>query len=115
MGNPFRNDYTVKRMTGGTYIKGQWTPGDREDLTISMSVQPVTGKELENMNVGRRNIGKIKCYTDEELQISKPDEDFTGDLVLFQNDLYEIIAKEPWQSGIINHYKYYAEFRRENS
>jgi hypothetical protein len=109
----FRKPYTVKRMSGGTRVEGKWIPGTYSDITVTMSVQPVIGRELESINIGRQNLGKVKCYTDDELQISEPKKDYTGDIVIFQGDWYEIIARQPWQSGLINHFKYFGEFRKK--
>jgi len=77
------------------------------------SVQPAIGKEIDSLEVGRRDLGKRKIYSSEQLKVSTEGKVFSGDVVEWQGDLYEIISEGKFQNDLINHYKYIGELRSE--
>lgn len=95
----------------GSRVKGKWTPAENAGTFIG-SVQPVTGRDLDVVQVGRQDTGKIKVYANESLNVSKEDSNTPGDLIVWEGSKWEIIAKLPYQNNLINHYKYIAEFRK---
>lgn len=110
MSNPFRSSISTKRKTG-SYINGRWIENAPDTITIIASVQPVTGKELESLNIGREELGKVKIYTDDTLYISDEGNNRSGDIITWQGDNYEIIAEGKNRNNIINHNKYIGELR----
>lgn len=110
MANPFRTTVSVKRKTGD-YVKGRWTPDADVNATITASVQPITGKELESLNIGREELGKVKVYTDDTLYISDEGNERSGDWIIWQGDYYEAIGEQKNKNNIINHHKYICEYR----
>lgn len=108
-----RKLYTVKTKSSGSFVKGKWVDGTESSTTYSLNCQPVTGKELETLSIGAKNIGKIKVYGDIELNITDEKTQQVGDKIVFFGKDYELISKEKWQSDLINHYKYYGELRLE--
>ncbi len=111
MSNPFRQPVPVKRRTG-SYVNGRWINNAYDTITIIASIQPITGKELESLNIGRAELGKVKIYTDNTLYISDEGNNRSGDLMTWLGDEYEIIAEQKNQNNIINHNKYIGEYRR---
>jgi len=116
--NFFRKSYPILRDSGnGSYVRGVWTPTGQNTATTIVSIQPISGMELESLNIGQRSLGKVKAYTNEEYKIAVYDSNNTikvnGDVLIFRNEKYEVIQKLPNQSNIINHFKYVAEYRGE--
>lgn len=114
----FSRPYTLKRTnaTGSIGSGGFYTEGSAQaPVTIQADIQPLTGKELESLNIGRDNLGKIKIFTDENLIITIPGTNGTnlqnGDKIVFDSNDYEIIAKFKYESGIISHNEYIGELR----
>lgn len=94
---------TVRRQQGGQFVNGNWVPGAPVELVVEMSSQPVSGKELEFLPEARRETQSVKLYS--SIKLLPQREDGTGDIVVLPYGEFEIISSEPWQSGIIYHYK----------
>ena len=107
----FRKSYTVRKKSEGSWVEGLWVEGSETPVTILASFQPMNSDEKEFLEVGRRDIGKIKGYSDEDLTAGEVDGQKTGDIVEFYGSLYEILKKDMYKSDVINHYKYIAEYR----
>lgn len=102
----FRTAQTVMRQTAGAYYRGEWANGVETVVTVYGSVQPVSGQELMVLPEGRRTRDTVKIYTDTELNTSENNQQ--ADKILWRGHLYEVAMKAPYQSGVINHFKYYA-------
>lgn len=94
----------------GARVKGKWVPVETPG-TFTGSVQPVNGRDLDVVQVGRQDTGKVKVYANESLNVSIEGTNTPGDLILWEGGRWEIIAKLPYRNDLINHYKYIAEFR----
>jgi hypothetical protein len=102
----FRSAQTVLRQGPGGYARGEWVDGAETVVTVYGSVQPVNGQELLVLPEGRRTSDVVKIYTDTELTTSESNQQ--PDKILWRGHMYEIAMKAPYQSGVINHFKYYA-------
>lgn len=102
----FRSAQTIIRQTPGAYYHGEWAPGIESTVTIFGSVQPVGGQELMALPEGRRTSEVVKLYTDVELNTSEISQQ--ADRMMWRGHMYEISMKAPYQSNVINHFKYYA-------
>jgi hypothetical protein len=114
----FGQNYPIKRKQAGGYYddSGKYIEGTQDpDFIILADCQTLTTKELESLNIGRDNLGKIKVFTDEILLLATPGTDGqdlqNGDQITFENDNYEIIKRMPFVNNIISHYEYIAEYR----
>ena len=94
-------------FTGGRFVKNAPVPG-----TFEGSVQPITGLEADALQIGRVDEGTVKVYTDTELNVSQQETDKSGDLIEWEGREYEIVQKHTNQNGLINHFKYIAEYRQ---
>ena len=86
---------------------------DAETLTAGTfvgSVQPTTGKDLESLPAGREDRGTVKIYSDTELNVSVEGSNTPGDIVVWQGQRWQVVFEQKFQNGLINHYKYFAEF-----
>lgn len=109
MSTLFPKTIVVRRPTG-SYVAGIWTETTTSS-TFEGSVQPITGKELEALQIGRKDIGKVKIYSSSELNVSLEGKANTGDVVEAHGSLWEIISRLPYQNDLIPHYKYIGEHR----
>jgi len=93
-----------------TFVKGVATKTPVSS-TFNGTVQPMTGKDLELVEVGREDRGKVKIYSDIRLNVGIAGSDKSGDVVEWQGEKWEIIQEMKFQNNLINHYKYFGEFR----
>lgn len=107
MSTLFPHTIVVRHRTGER-VRGVWTPGPTTSDTFVGSVQPVKGKDLELLPIGRRDTGAVKVYSNTPLAVSVEGGTTPGDVVVWQGRAWEIIAALPYQNGVINHYKYLA-------
>ena len=111
MSSSFRKPYTITRKAEGSYVRGIWTPGGSSSVTIMASFQPMASDEINSLEIGRKEIGKIKGYSDTLLNITSIDDGTTGDIIQYNGGLYEVIYLDKNRSDVISHYKYIAEYR----
>ena len=98
----FRQLLTVTLKTDGAYTKGRWSE-TTSTSTISASVQPLTGQEINTLPENRRAATWLKLYSSDDI----PGLTGNNPATITINSLeYEIYAKLPWQNGLISHYKY---------
>jgi len=83
------------------------------DATFQGSVQPVSGKEFENLEDGRKDFGTVKVYSSTRLNVSLEGSNKRGDLITWQNQQWELGQELIYQNSLIPHYKYFAFFRKE--
>lgn len=95
----------------GSYVGGIWTKGTPVASTFQGSCQPVTAKDTEARDIGRKDVGKIKVYSGTALAVGIEGSDNSGDIVQWQGSNWEIIQALPYQNSLIPHYKYIAEYR----
>ena len=93
----------VKRQQDGQFVNGRWVPGAPVELIIEMSAQPVSGVELEFLPEARRTKQTLKFYSAKEL--IPQNQNGTGDVIVMAYGEFEVVSCEPYQSGLINHYK----------
>ena len=105
---------TVKRPTKtetqGKYIDGRWVEGEIDNVanpnfTITTSVQPAKGRELELLPEGLRTREVYKIYPATELKSVDQFSEQEADIVIFNNEDYKVQRLEKWQNNLINHYK----------
>lgn len=115
--NVFRKLYTVVRKAKGRYVDGHWQEGAESTFDILASVQPLTAREMSTLPEGRRKNQTFKVYTDTKLNTvqnaSQEGSNINPDLIIVpqyavnpDQERFEVVGAYPYQSGIIDHYKY---------
>ena len=103
----FRSPITLRTFEVGSYIAGRWVEGTYTDSTITASIQPLIGEELELIPEDRRERESFKMYTSTVIQTLT---DANPNQVLFNGKVYEVIQVFPWQNTSVffpvQHYKY---------
>ena len=113
----FSSSYPIIRYdnTGSYDNSGKYIPGENTPDTIQADCQPEdTNNDLESAITGRKNLGRIKIYTDEILNVADETTGQNGDIIEFDGDDYEIISKGK-RSTLIPHNKYYGELRKNDN
>lgn len=97
-----RRPVQCQRPTGAYDVNGRWAESAVQEFTIQASVQPLTPKEMESLEEGRRTRDAFKLYSDTALRTVKEQ---NPDRVVIGTGLFEVVSRGDRQSGIISHYK----------
>ncbi|HGM5832521.1 TPA: hypothetical protein ACKP36_000893 [Serratia marcescens] len=112
--NPFRRPYAVKTPSQSELINGVIVDGDMTDSVAHFSVQSIKDtQEVEALEAGRRLTDWRRLYSDTKLQITDDFKMAQPAIVVIDGFNYEVKHREPWQNGIIPHYKYYVVRKRD--
>lgn len=88
----------VTRTASGPRSNGRYNPGAQSTFTITGGVEPINGRELQDLPVGRRGDEILTVYTDAALIAEKPGVD--PDVVRYLGadpDAIELLGfDEPW-------------------
>lgn len=111
-----RYPVTIRRRAPGAWVAGRWVDGaEGAPETILATVQPsqlADYDRLEPLLEGRRAEAIVRVYTAEILACAGDAGATTGDLLVWpdgQGDQpYIFMARSPWQSRIIPHFRYLA-------
>lgn len=106
MSTLFQRTISYKHRTADL-VNGVWEFSET-DGTFTGSVQPLTGKELQFLPEGRRDIGLMKVYSNTPLSVSVEGSNTPGDVVIWAGRKWEIIRELVFANDLINHYKYIA-------
>lgn len=104
----FSQPVKVTRRGVGAYNQatGRYMEAESTTFETLASVQPLTGKDLDNLPHARKQKGAFSIYTKDKLNLPA-EGGALGDLVTIHGDRYEVLAMEEWQNRLIPHYKYY--------
>lgn len=111
-----RYPVTIQRRAPGAYVAGRYVAGAiGPDETIMATVQPATLSDydlLQPLLEGRRVEGVVRVYTTAEIVVAGENTEATGDLLIWPDGLrtrpYMFMARSPWQSRVIPHFRYLA-------
>lgn len=94
-----------------TKSKGRITSNYGNIATFVGNIQPMSQKEVDTLGIGRKDMGKVKVYTDTIFTISIEGQENTGDKVVYDSNIYEVIRKDRHTGSLLPHHKYIAELR----
>jgi hypothetical protein len=97
--------YTVTRFAQSSWTDGEHVRGAPSTFDIVASIQPLTGRELQDLPEGQRNVGNLNCYT-ETLLLTGEDQ-AAPDRLDYKGTDYEVQAVEDWTDHVtgLPHYK----------
>lgn len=108
MSTLFPHTIAVIRKTGA-HVNGRWNEAG-EVSNITGSVQPLNGKETQFLPEGRRDVGAVKVYCNQRLNVSTQGTETPGDIVIWRGKKWEVFAELDFANGIISHFKYLAGY-----
>jgi hypothetical protein len=73
----------------GSYVNGKWVPAPPVSTTIKASIQPIAGKEYDNLPSTIRNEAQAACLTRFALQ--------SGDRIIDGAARYKVLHIDDWQ------------------
>ena len=91
-------EVTLKRTAPGDYDEatGRHNEGDVTSSTIIALIQPITGKEQEQLSEGTGSNAKFKMFTPYEVRTADAEGGHPADLVCYCGEEYQVQAVEPW-------------------
>lgn len=96
-------------------VRGQYVDGLPQTLVFQGSqggsVQPLSGKDLQNLEPASRTIGKVWIRTTAALRTRTEGSLAKSDTLVHAGQLWEVISDENYANGLISHHKYLAEYR----
>lgn len=100
----FRRKIEIRRAAAGYWDNdGSWKAGSRDSIRIMASVQPLNAKEYTQIAVdGTHTVRAVKIYSSEELRTDRGGE---ADVLLWQGACWKIVQCDPYQMGVLPHYK----------
>lgn len=110
----FPQPLTIERVTRAL-VRGTWTDGTPQILTFQGrqggTVQPLSGKDLENLEPASRSIGKVWIRTTSQLRTRVEGSKEKADVLIHDGRRWEVISDMVFANGLIPHHKYLAEYR----
>lgn len=97
--------YTIKRRVKGSVVSGIYTDGAETQFSVDASVQPITGRELKNLEEAQATMDDKVIYTRTELKCREPA--FEPDIIVIGGEEYEIYRVESHQV-ISSHFRAFA-------
>ena len=108
MSTLFPHTIAVLHRTGAR-VSGKWTESS-STTSITGSVQPLNGKDLQFLPEGRRDTGLCKVYSNTPLSVSIEGSETPGDVVIWAGKKWEVIQELVFANGLIDHYTYIAAY-----
>lgn len=103
----FRKSLIRKIISGGQYVNGNWVEGSKHNSTITASVQPIDPHQIELLPEARRDSKSYEIFTNTNLNsVESQNPDQNPDIIVIDDEEYEVVMKSPWQNNVINHYSY---------
>lgn len=110
MGSLFPRPITGERLEI-TKTRGIPSITGRTPIETLGSIQPLSGKEAENFNIGRQDKGLVQIFCNDKLVVSTAGTaNATGDIVFWDGRKWEVIKELTRNQGLINHQRYAAQY-----
>ena len=101
----FRQTVTVRRRAGA-YTMGQWSDTTSQMIKVCASVQPASAREMEALDEGRRNRAAYTLFTSSVLQVADAIKGCNSDIVILDNEEFEVVGVNKRQNKVLPHYQY---------
>lgn len=100
--------HVVTRRSASSFdATGDFVEGASSQISISGSLQPVTGRMIEKMPEGLRDKASAVMYTASVLNSARDGN--AGDRISFGSDTYEVMGIIDWSDPVGGHYAYALE------
>lgn len=83
---------TVRRQSPLSYVNGEAVRGSESTFTALVSIQPMSGREREDLPEGYRTKRVSKLYTRSDLHVLDVDTATPGDIVEYDGTDWEILS-----------------------
>lgn len=97
---------TLTRYSAGSYDShGRWVDGSSSQSSISASVQPLSGLELQDLPENRRTDETIAVYSETEIKEGSIQDQRQPDIITHDGKDYEVQRVESWLMASTPYYK----------
>ncbi len=86
----------VLRAGQGVYLKGRYTAGAETEISMPLSIQPLTGRQQELLPENVRTRRSMLVFAGEELRTASPDGQTIADVVLYKDRRFEVFNVKDW-------------------
>ncbi len=83
--------YAVTRFAAGSRANGIYTPGATSSVSVLMTVQPASPKEIQVLPEGLRNREIVRCHATTEIRAASRSAGTAGDRFTHNGEVYEFI------------------------
>jgi hypothetical protein len=104
IGRFLTGEYKVIRSGPGTYEKGRYVPGRKEEIMVWGSMQPTSARELKLQDEGNRLKQFWKFYTDEPVLVNSMKTLADSDHVIINGDSYRAMSLTQWQGTDLDYF-----------
>ena len=97
----------ISSSSNGQYVRGRWVESKNETEVFRGTWQPARGRVMELLPEGKRNRETFICYAPISMEFTSadPESGKSGDLILWEDKLYEVVLSSKWRNMIINHWE----------
>lgn len=100
-------DYTVSRFAAGGLVRGDFVPGAETTLIINGSLQPLSAREIQQLQEGERARARWSFFTRSPLQMSDDAEGLVSDELHHKNRRLVVVGVDDFSdSPFLAHYEY---------
>lgn len=93
-----------------TKVRTDYAVTDRLPVSTMGSLQPYTGKDIDSLDILRKDMGVLEIFCDDELQVPLAGGARRGDVVFWRGGKWEVFREMIHDQGLINHYNYLAQY-----
>lgn len=99
---------TVRRQTAVTYVEGEPVYGAETEFSAVVSIQPISGKERDDLPEGYRTRNNAKLYTRDDLHVLDVATGIPGDIVEYEGSDWEVLSDKNFMAHKVStrHRKY---------
>lgn len=111
MGSLFPRPITGERLVL-TKVRTDYEVTDRLPISTRGSLQPYTGKDIDSLDILRKDMGVLEIFCDDKLNTPLAGDDTRrrGDVIFWQGGKWEVFKEMTHDQGLINHYNYLAQY-----
>lgn len=88
--------YSVIRRARGATVRGRVQDPTEITVTITASVSPAKGADIEYLRQGRQVQAAVQIFTQTQLMIGGPGATYEADRITVNGDIWEVAHVEAW-------------------
>lgn len=107
----------ISSTDNGSYVKGRWVESRNTTFPFKGTWQPARGRVLELLPTGKRNKETYICYAPISMDFTSadPESGKSGDLIMWENKVYEVVIASKWANSLINHWELVCVRKKEGT
>ena len=103
--NIFKRDYTLRRFSHQSKVRGYAAIASYKDIKVSLNVQPMVSTELKSLAEGDRATKGVKSYGDFPVTTADPKTGARADRLFYAGEWYESVSSSFFEHTPLGHWK----------